>query len=327
MAYAQGDNILDDHYNIFATGNAAGSGDNSVANINTIWGSGTSDKGYGQSTTISAVSAGSSITATQWTTLFSRLTSIANHQGTSITALTNPSAGNSIDAKSTLEANLGTCVTNRLNAVSNDADITTSGTRTGTGTWYTETLVTYTVSFSSNNHARYFFNGGGMIRISSSRSGGTSNNKNLEWTDLCGDIGTIAITSGSGNATIGGTTYSGTDKIGGGGATPNVLNDNFGFADSIGSETLIFKQYADTSPYTSNYISITIADNSSGVITIKVKYRDDAADTTHDSLGGALTQDRVDGSLSTVIALRPPSTTYISNTWGTPTMSSSISQS
>ena len=49
MAYAQGDSILDDHYNIFATGNAAGSGDHSVANINTIWGSGDGvNKGYGQ---------------------------------------------------------------------------------------------------------------------------------------------------------------------------------------------------------------------------------------------------------------------------------------
>ena len=324
MAYTAGDNILDDHYNIFATGNAAGSGDNSVANINTIWGSGTSDKGYGQSTTISAVSAGSSITATQWTTLFSRLTSIANHQGTSITALTNPSAGNSIDAKSTLEANLGTCVTNRLNAVSNDADITTSGTRTGTGTWYTETLVTYTVSFSSNNHARYFFNGGGMIRISSSRSGGTSNNKNLEWTDLCGDIGTVCITGGTSSATIAGTSYSGTDKIGGGGAAP-TMNDNYGFYDSTTSEIQIFKQYADTSPYTANYIRMTMSDNGAGVITIKVKYRDDAADTTSDYYG-AQTHDKVDGSLTTTMALRQPSTTYLTNTWGTPTMSSTIAQ-
>ena len=324
MAYAQGDSILDDHYNIFATGNAAGSGDHSVANINTIWGSGDGvNKGYGQSTTLSSVSAGSSITATQWATLFTRLTSIANHQGTTITALSNPSAGDSIDYKSTLDANLTSCFNNRHIATASGTDITTSGTRTGTGIWYTETLVTYTVTFSSNNHARYFFNAGGMIRISSSRSGGTSNDKNTEWTDLCGDIGTICITSGMGN-TIAGTAYTGTDRIGGAGATPTV-NDNYGFYDSTTTETEIFKQYADTAPYTSNYIRMTMSDNGSGVITIKVKYRDDAADTTSDYYG-AQTHDQVDGSLSTVMALRQPSTTYISNTWGTPTMSTTISQ-
>jgi hypothetical protein len=325
MAYAQGDNILDDHYNIFATGNAAGSGDNSVANINTIWGSGTSDKGYGQSTTISSVSAGASITATQWATLFTRLTSIANHQGTSITALSNPSAGQSIDYKSTLNANLSTCVTNRLNATAVGSDITASGTRTGSSTWFTETLVTYTVSFSSNDTARYFFNGGGMIRISSSRSGGTSNAKNTEWTDLCGDIGTVVITGGTGSATISGTAYSGTDRISGSGATPTI-NDNYGFYDSTTSEVEIFKQYADTSPYTSNYIRMTMSDNGSGVITIKVKYRDDATDTVNINTDVGQTHDQVDGSLSTVMALRQPSTTYLTNTWGTPTMSSTIAQ-
>ncbi len=62
MGYAQGDTILDDEYNTFATGNAAGSGDNSVANLNTLWGVGTGDKGYGESSTISAVSAGATMT-------------------------------------------------------------------------------------------------------------------------------------------------------------------------------------------------------------------------------------------------------------------------
>ena len=325
MAYIAGNTILDDHYNIFATGNAAGSGDHNVANINTIWGTGTGGKGYGQSTVLSSVSAGGNVTATQWTDLFSRLTSIANHQGTSITALTNPSAGNTIDAKTTLSANLTSCFNNRRNAASVGSDITSGGSRTGTATWYTESLVTYTVTFSNNEKAEAYFNAGGTIRISSSRSGGTSNNKNTEWTDLCGDIGTVAISGGEGSAVISSTTYSGTDKIGGGGATPTI-NDNYGFHDSTASEVEIFKQYADTSPYTANYIRMTMSDNGAGVITIKVKYRDDAADTTSDYYG-AQTHDKVDGSLTTTMVLRQPSTTYISNVWSTPTISSSMTQS
>jgi len=43
MAYTTGHTILDDEYNIFATGNAAGTGDNGTANLNTLWGTGTTD--------------------------------------------------------------------------------------------------------------------------------------------------------------------------------------------------------------------------------------------------------------------------------------------
>ena len=57
MAYSAGDTILDNEYNIFATGNAAGTGDNAVANLNTLWGTGTTDYGYGETgSVISAVS-------------------------------------------------------------------------------------------------------------------------------------------------------------------------------------------------------------------------------------------------------------------------------
>jgi hypothetical protein len=63
MAYTSGDTILDDHYNDFAT------------SVNAIWGTGTGDSGYGESSTVSAVSAGATITATQWTTLLARISS------------------------------------------------------------------------------------------------------------------------------------------------------------------------------------------------------------------------------------------------------------
>ena len=61
MAYTSGDTILDDHYNIFVQGGASAV-DHNTANVNTVWGSGTGDKGYGQSGTLSTVSAGTTIT-------------------------------------------------------------------------------------------------------------------------------------------------------------------------------------------------------------------------------------------------------------------------
>ena len=108
MTYSAGNIIVDDDYNIFATGNAAGTGDNSVNNINTIWGVGTGDKGYGQSTTVAAVSAGDTVSATQWATLLTRNASLASHQGSSITSISNPSTGDTIAAYTALSTNIAT---------------------------------------------------------------------------------------------------------------------------------------------------------------------------------------------------------------------------
>ena len=65
MAYATGDTIPTPHYNDFAT------------SVNTLWGTGSGDDGYGNSSTVSTVSDGTTITAAQWTTLLARITSIA----------------------------------------------------------------------------------------------------------------------------------------------------------------------------------------------------------------------------------------------------------
>ena len=86
MAYTTGDTILDNHYNDFAT------------SVNAVWGSGSGDSGYGQTDTVSSVSAGTTITAAQWTTLLARISSAASHQGSSITSISSPSAGDTISA-------------------------------------------------------------------------------------------------------------------------------------------------------------------------------------------------------------------------------------
>ena len=51
---------------------------------------GSRDSGYGQTNTVSSVSADTTITATQWTTLLARITSAATHQGSSITSISSP---------------------------------------------------------------------------------------------------------------------------------------------------------------------------------------------------------------------------------------------
>ena len=72
MTYSAGSTIVDDDYNIFATGNAAGTGDAGVANINTILGVGDNERGYGQSGGLTSVSAGSSVLASEWASLLTK---------------------------------------------------------------------------------------------------------------------------------------------------------------------------------------------------------------------------------------------------------------
>lgn len=325
MAYTAGDTILDDEYNTFATGNAAGTGDNNVANINTIWGTGTADKGYGQNTTLTAVSAGQTITATQWATMFTRFTSIANHQGTSVTAITNPVAGDTIDVKTNFSTNLSTLFSNRNNAAASGTDITTNGTTTTTSSWDVSAVVTQTFTFANSSSARYFFNAGGMIRMSYSRTGGTSSDKNTEWTDLLNQAGTIVFSGAAASKTIAGVAYTGTTKIGGSG-TPTTLATGVGFYDLApgAAATEIFKQFADSSPYTANYIQITVAlDATSSILTVVTSLIDDATDTiAPDGSGSGNALDVVDGTLTATHVIRPPSETYISNSWGTPAMNS-----
>lgn len=325
MAYSSGSTILDDDYNIFVSGNASGTGDDNTPNVNTVWGNGTGNKGYGQSDTLSSVSVGTTITATQWASLLNRISSMANHQGTTITSITNPTVGDTIEAYNALNSNLDAVFNNRLNAASNGTDITSGGSVTGTTSWYTQAKTTTSITFSDANAARYFFNAGGVIRLDPVRSG-TNNSKSTEWNDLASDVGTIAFTNGS-TSVIAGTTYSGTDKLGGSGTVSSIAN-NTGFYDLTpdGSEISIFKQFADSSPYTANFIEVGVALNSSSnVLTFTMTFRDDAEDTKEDEVGDTLTSDQVQGTTGCNHVVRPPSTTYISNTWGTPSINGSIS--
>lgn len=323
MAYSSGDTILDDHYNIFVQGGASAV-DHNTANINTVMGTGTGDKGYGEST-LSTVSAGSTITATQWVNLLNKISTAASHQGSTITAISNPSTGDTISAYTALSTNITTVYNNRLNAAASGTTITTGGTVSGTNTWNTNQVTTITVTFASANAARHYFNAGGLLTIASSRSGGTASSKNTGWTNLCSAIGTIYFSGGSGTATINGASYTGTTKTGGSGIT-STLASTTGFHDLTTTNTTIFKQFDATYLYTSNYIQIDAKTNAGATqVIFTVTYQDNADTSAYTpAVAGwaAATQDEsVDGTLTTTSTAIPPSSTYLTTAaWGTPTL-------
>jgi len=296
MAYTSGDTILDNHYNDFAT------------SVNAVWGTGSGDSGYGQGTTVSAVTTSTTITATQWTTLLARITSAANHQSSSITAISNPSAGGTISAFTALSTNIATITTNRLNVygrgslLTDEASTTTglTGTITQTGNW----------TFGSENQVRYFFNAGGRISVSWNIAGYTANLKANGWATLLNsEAGTYYV-------------YAQTSGKSGGSGTPATNNTNAGYHDLTGAYATVFKQLnavGSYAAYTSNYVELQMY-KSGGVVYWRTYMVDAAADQTSYDKSIYNVIDSVDGTKKTIFGYEAPGTSYISDSWGTITL-------
>jgi hypothetical protein len=324
MTYSVGGLIQATDYNGFASTTAGG-------NVNVIWGAGTGDAGYGQSTTLATVSAGGTVTATQWASLVNRISSIASHQGTTITARTAPTAGNVIAVLSAVQTDLNNCYTNRGNAAGTGSQFTswtgTSSKTSATGSGSTPWTITFThtVTWASAAAARYFFNAGGRIKWETSKTADATA-ADTEWNDLANTlVGDIFITGGTGTQTISGTAYTGTTKIGGTG-TPDTLATTVGWYDLTTGDTLIYRQYADTSPYTGQYIAINAKTAGAGtqlvLTTTWVDPGGSAAGSSDDISGGTATTGISFGTApATVVTYFPPSTSFLTEaSWGTPTV-------
>lgn len=295
MAYTSGDTILDNHYNDFAT------------SVNAIWGTGTGDAGYGESSTVSAVSAGATITATQWTTLLARMNSMASHQSSSITAISNPSAGGTISAFTALSTNIGTITTNRHNVHARQAVANTNRDNTNT---FTGTLTfTHKWAWASANQARYFFNAGGRLSISGSQSGHGSDSKGNEWATLLTQAGTYYV-------------YAQSSGKSGGSGSPSTNDTNKGYHDLTTSYVSVFQQYEDTGPYTANYVTWQLQTLDAGAsVQARCYWVDAAADSLSYNKSVYNVQDQVEGTHRMTYGYEKHNVTYVADNGGTITVS------
>ena len=316
MTYSSGGLIQATDYNGFVSTTAG-------ANINATWSTGVTSAGYGQ-TAISTVAAAGTVTATQWASLVNTVSSMASHQGTTITSRTAPVTGNTISILSAVNTDITNCYNNRGNAVANGTQFTgwtgtNSKTAATSGATWTITF-TNTVTFASAAAARYFFNAGGRIKIDVSKTA-TGATGDPEWNDLANTLcGDIFITGGAYSQTIAGTVYTGTTKSGGTG-TPNTLATTTGWFDLTAgaAATIVYKQFADTAPYTANFIQHSIAKNAaSTVLTITTLWSASDGDPI---TGGTAAVGATPGTAATtIVTYFPPSTTYLSASWGTPSV-------
>jgi hypothetical protein len=316
MTYSAGGLIQATDYNGFVSTNAN-------ANVNDVWGAGSGDKGWGQ-TALSTVSAAGTVTATQWASLVNTITSMGGQTNTTITSRVAPTTGSTIQILSNLSTDLTNITANRNNAAANGTQFTGwSGTNSKTGgtsgaTW--SITFTNTVTFASAAAARYFFNAGGRIRLDVSKTS-TGNTGDPEWNDLANTLcGDVFFTGVAGSKTIAGTAYTGTTRIGGTG-TPNILSTATGFYALTpgGAATIIYKQFADTAPYTANFIQHSVALNAaSTVLTFTTLWSASDGDPIS---GGTAASGATPGTAPcTICTYFPPSTTQLTNSWGTPTV-------
>ena len=305
MAYATGDKILDDEYNTFVNSSTSPYGYNHFA------GTGATVYGLGQ-TAINTVDAGNdnTITATQWNTLFTGMDNIANHTNDTLTSTTARSAGDSIAAISALEADLASLAAEVAGGSTSATALTTSSAleaASASGVWSQSHVVEVSVTFTNANTMRWFFNGGGKIRVVADRTGngatgGGATTKDTDWSTLLAAVGNFDI-----GATT--STRSGSGET----LTTNGLAN--GFHDLGTGYTVLIKLTADTSPYTANYAQVEAKLNAAvgtGVeITVKYSIVDGAADSTYTSgnLSGVdVTPDRVGITRVQIYTLTPDDT-------------------
>lgn len=331
MAYSSGGLIASLDYNTFAQGGA--SVNHAVANINTVWGVGTGDKGYGQSSTLTPVATTTdTVTATQWATLISRLNSILTHQAGAGSGISAPTAGTTVSYLSTLSTSISTAFSNRLNSSTNATDVT--GAAPAAASWNTATPTTFqiirTATWANADQARYFFNAGGKLILTFSATDLLTNGKGADWVSLLGTkVATIVIGGYSNGRT-------------GTGGTVSASNTGIGYwnAGTTNNSILTLTSASGTADYGTNSVAVGVKTNGvqgvngdvGTVMTFQIDLSDSAADTNtappslpvYSPAGTPPTQgtfnDSLNLSITTNITIRPPEITNLPTAISNPTI-------
>lgn len=343
MAYSSGGDIEAIDYNNLAWGSDAGGTyvtNSANKNIAVVWGTGSGRYGYGQSTTsipnagtgpngnltsVDGPSAGDvtadDVTAQQWNGLILTLNKALYHQGAAnLSALSGVTVGSEITYYSVISTGVTTAWNNADTATTGLARTdSTATTGTTSSTWTAAATFTFTVTFGSADAARYFFNAGGQLKITSAGPGGSG--RSGDWTTLCTNMGTITI--GYRNTTKTGGTPSGTVT-----GTNDILrnSNNGGFWNLTSSAVNHYRQYSTTSTYVQNYLNISAAVSGSAgsngglgtTLTIVVTHQDDDSNSFQQTVAS--------GSSASMVVSYPAATT-LANTWGTVSVSVSTSAS
>jgi hypothetical protein len=267
MGYVAGEKILDDEYNAFVNSSSSPFGYNHFA------GTGALNYGLGQ-TEITVNTAGDTITAAEWNSLFTGMDNIANHTNDTLTSTAARSAGDTIAIKSALVADLASLAaevaggSTSATAISAGSELQSSVSSTR---WVGSHIVEHSITFSSNANLRHFFNAGGTMRMTFTRNGnggGSATSKDSSVDELISAVGNFDLKAAT-------STRSGSGET----LTTDGLSN--GIYDLGTSYTVLMKLTQSSGTYTSMYIDVQAKLNAaaSSAVTVTMYYRIVDADT------------------------------------------------
>ena len=180
---------------------------NSIRNkVVAVLGNGSGNSGYGQQARIvsTAVTEGTKVTINEWANLRFDIINAYKHINGSNPTTAVVSEGNTIRYTSSFTPDTGTLdvpqkqyddwandITNtRFTIAPSESGTTAVTTSSKTTAWVSQCECVIQFYWTNANDARYWFNSGGRIRISASRSGGVGTAQNTSWTSLLSAAGT-----------------------------------------------------------------------------------------------------------------------------------------
>jgi hypothetical protein len=270
--------------------------------------------------------------------LVNTLATAGSQTATTLTARTAPVSGNVIAILANVATDITSVTTRRGFA---------TGIQSSTPTWTgsisktTDTGVpgisgwsiqwTQDVIFPSSAQTRYFWNAGGLIRLRMSKSS-TGTDIDPDWNTFVSTVGDLYISGRVNNANqvIAGVTYTGFTRIGGSGTpSPNLTTTGWYSLTSGAGATTLFQLNNSVYPYSSSFISVTAQVlSSSTVLRLTTTWFQSAQFQQTGISGGTATTSPFTafGTAPAVLcSVFTPSTAQgLANTWGTPTVTSSV---
>ena len=255
-------------------------------NILLITGTASGTEGWGQSWSVYNPAAGATITDTNTNDIINAAQDIAVYAGATNTVSDVANAGT---IQETDLNNIQGTITNgynrRLTADASYLSTENKDTSTRTAAWSTTVTHDCTVTFSNAAHRQAFFNAGGKLNFSASRSGGSSNDQNTDWTNMLSAIGTVQMAYTATTASSGTTT-------------------SIGNSDLTTSYQTIYTK-AGSGSYSTNFYQIQAKADNSTTLRFLITFGD-----SHTGRGYF---DSVDGTLQSVIGQARPNSGTLPN--------------
>jgi hypothetical protein len=315
MSYAQGSLIEATDYNNLIGANTSVN----PSTFHAVWAWGANSRGYGQ-TPISNVSVSSTVTATQWATLVNNINSANLHIRNSSSGLTANTAGQTIGFSGGLPTAITRLNQDRMLFATNSAVIVNHNSLTAYSPWVvanTAATVTRafgaTVTFTSPDRARFFFNAGGQLKFNVSAvnnaGAGSRSQAAADLFSALGGVATFGANTNGGRTGTGGTL--GTNDTTEGYYTATTANITI---VSVTSTTVNYTTDTATITYTTNGTQGSFNDNG----TILSFYA--VINSTSGGNAGGPFDDSINITPAVTVDVSYPETTNLSNTWGAVTV-------